>query len=213
MRPLPRLHAVTDATVLAREDLGVRAAAIASAGSAVALHARDRAAGGAALHRVASRFLALTRPPEASLFVNARADIAATVGAQGLHLGQGDLPVGEARRVLTAGMGPSLVRWVGVSAHTESEAARAADEGADYLMVGSIYESASHPGGPVRGLGLLRASARLGLPVIAIGGITAARAVEARDAGAWGVAAISSLWAADDPARAAVALLAPWSSP
>ena len=68
MRPLPRLHAITDAAVLAFDDLGVRAAAIAAAGSSVALHARDRSAGGARLASVARRFLALARPPEAAVF-------------------------------------------------------------------------------------------------------------------------------------------------
>jgi thiamine monophosphate synthase len=71
VRPLPRLHAVTDAAVLALDDLGVRAAAIAAAGPAVALHARDRTAGGAALAAATRRFLALARPPEAAVFVNA----------------------------------------------------------------------------------------------------------------------------------------------
>ena len=87
----------------------------------------------------------------------------------------------------------------------------AAREGADYLLVGNVYETTSHPDRPAKGLDLVRAAASLGLPVIAIGGIDAARAAAAREAGAYGVAAIAALWRAPDPAAAALALLAPWS--
>ncbi len=95
--------------------------------------------------------------------------------------------------------------------HTEAEAAAAVDEGADYLLVGNVYETTSHPGRPAAGLDLVRAAAALGRPVIAIGGIDAARADAVRQAGAWGVAAIAALWRAPDPAAAALALLAPWA--
>ena len=204
MRPLPRLHAVTDAEVLAAPDFGVRAAAIAAAGSAVALHARDRAAGGAALARAATRLLALARPAEAAVFVSGRPDVAAALGAQGVQLAAEDLAPADARRMLPAG-------WIGRSVHTEAEAVVAVDEGADYLLVGNVYQTASHPGRPAAGLGLVRAAAALGRPVIAIGGIDAARAEAVREAGAWGVAAIAALWRAPDPAAAALALLVPWA--
>jgi thiamine-phosphate diphosphorylase len=204
VRPLPRLHAVTDAEVLAAPDFGVRAAAIAAAGSAVALHARDRAAGGAALARAAARLLALARPAEAAVFVSGRPDVAAALGAQGVQLALEDLAPADARRMLPAA-------WIGRSVHTEAEAVAAVTEGADYLLVGNVYQTASHPGSPAAGLGLVRAAAALGRPVIAIGGIDAARAEAVREAGAWGVAAIAALWRAPDSAAAALALLAPWA--
>lgn len=203
MRPLPRLHAVTDARVRALDDFGVRAAAIAAAGSAACLHARDRAAGGESLTQLAARIAALVRPAEAQLAVNARADVAAACGAQGVQLGAGDLAAADARRVA-----PRC--WIGVSVHDEDEARAAADGGADLLLAGTIFESASHPGRPGAGPGLIERIARLGVPVIAIGGITAERARLVRDAGAWGVAAIGALWDAPDPAAAALALLEPW---
>jgi len=203
MRPLPRLHAITDASVLALPDLGVRAAAIAAAGPAVALHARDRTAAGAALARVAQRFLALARPPEAAVFVNARPDVAGAVGAQGVQLGGADLTPDDARASFPVG-------WIGRSIHSPKEADAAAREGADFLLAGGIYASASHPDRTPAGLALVREAARLGLPVIAVGGLDAARAAEARDAGAYGAAAISALWRAADPAAAALAMLAPW---
>jgi thiamine-phosphate diphosphorylase len=203
MRPLPRLHAVTDAAILATPDFGIRAAAIAAAGSAVALHARDRTATGAALTRASQRLLALARPPEAAVFVNGRPDIAAAVGAHGVQLGSSDLPAADARAAFPRG-------WVGRSVHSAAEAEDAIGEGADYLMVGAVYQTPSHPDRPGAGVGLVRQIAAMGPPVIAIGGIDPARVAEVRDSGAYGVAAIRALWGAPDPAAAALALLAPW---
>jgi thiamine-phosphate diphosphorylase len=205
MRPLPRLHAVTDAAVLADPDLGIRAAAIAAAGSAVALHARDRTMETAGLTRVAQRFIALARPPEAAVFVSGRPDLARAVGAQGVQLAGADLPISDARRVFPDG-------WIGRSVHSVAEARVAAEEGADLLLLGNIYETRTHPGRPGIGLEPLRQAATLGIPVIAIGGVTPDRAVELRDAGAWGIAAIRALWDAPDPYAAAVAMLEPWSA-
>jgi thiamine-phosphate diphosphorylase len=204
MRPLPRLHAITHAALLAHPELGIRAAAIAAAGSTVALHARARGAGAALLATAAQRLLALARPPEAAVFVNARSDVAAAVGAHGVQLGGDDLAPADARRVMRG--------WIGRSVHTVDEAAAAVQEGADYLMVGSVYDSASHPDRPAAGVDLVRHTSRLGIPVIAIGGITPARAAEVREAGAYGVAAIRALWEAPDPAAAALDLLRPWTA-
>lgn len=206
MRPLPRLHAITDGRVLRLADCGVRAAAIASVGPAVALHVRDRTATGAMLAVSARRFAALAAPPEASVAVNARADVAAAIGAQGLQLAADDLAPADARRVL----GARWHGWIGCSVHSVDEARAALDAGADLLLVGTIYESASHPGRAGAGPALVERCAALGAPVVAIGGITPERARDVHAAGAWGVAAIGALWDAREPARAALALLAPW---
>jgi thiamine-phosphate diphosphorylase len=138
------------------------------------------------------------------VFVNGRPDVAAAVGAQGVQLAGGDLAPPDARRVFGSG-------WIGRSVHTLPEAAAAVAEGADFLLVGNIYPTTTHPGRLGAGLELVRGAAALGRPVIAIGGIDAARATEARAAGAYGVAAITALWRAADPAAAALALLAPWA--
>jgi thiamine-phosphate diphosphorylase len=204
VRPLPRLHAVTDAAALAAPDFAARAAAIAAAGSAVALHARDRSSGGGSLARVALRLVALAGPPEASVFVNARPDVAQATGAQGVQLGGTDLRPAQARASFPVG-------WIGRSVHSQDEAEAAAAEGADFLMVGNVYPTGSHPGRPAGGIALVRDSVRLGLPVIAIGGIDASRATAMRDAGAYGVAAVAALWRAADPAAAALELLTPWT--
>jgi thiamine-phosphate pyrophosphorylase len=203
MRPLPRLHAITDASVLALPDLGVRAAALASAGPAIALHARDREATGAALTAAARRLGALARPAEAALFVNARPDVAAAVAAHGLHLGARDLAPADARSTFRGG-------WLGASVHSLAEARAAIAEGVDYLMLGPVFGTPSHPGHPPAGPALLREVAALGRPVIAIGGVTADRVAELRRAGAWGVAAIRAFWHADDPALAARGMLSAW---
>jgi thiamine-phosphate diphosphorylase len=198
------LHAITDAAVISAPDFAVRAGAIAAAGSVVALHARDRTASGAALTRVALRLAALAEPPEAAVFVNARPDVAQATGAQGVQLGADDLRPADARASFPRG-------WIGRSVHSAREAEVAAAEGADYLVVGNVYPTTSHPGRPAGGLALVRDSVRLGLPVIAIGGVDAHRAAEVRDEGAYGVAAIHALWWATDPAAAAVAMVAPWT--
>ncbi|MGH7658025.1 MAG: thiamine phosphate synthase [Gemmatimonadales bacterium] len=202
MRPLPRVHAVTDAAVLALEDLGVRAAAIAAAGPAVALHARDRNAGGAALTAVTTRFLSLARPPEAAVFVNGHPDIAQGLGAQGVQLSTTDLAPEDARRVFPKG-------WIGCSVHSLEQAEKVAPH-ADLLFVGTIYPTPTHPDREAAGPGLVESIARLGVPVIAIGGVNVDRLTELRDAGAWGVAAIRALWYAPDPAAAAMAFAEPW---
>ncbi len=202
MRPLPRLHAITDAAVLALDDFGIRAAAVAAAGSGVALHARNRSAGGAALAAAAARIVALARPPEALVLVSGRPDIAAACHAHGVQLSAGDLAPGDARRICGG--------WIGRSVHSADGARAAAAEGADFVIAGNIYDTPSHPGRPGQGIGLIEACMGAGLPVIAIGGMTPARARTARDAGAWGVAAISALWGAPDAAAAALAFLEPW---
>lgn len=207
MRPLPRVHAVTDSAVLSLEDLPVRAAALAAVGSALAIHVRDRAAPAGILVQRTGRIQRLAAPPEAAVFSSARLDIAAALATHGLHLGQADLPPGEVRSALAG----RWQGWLGVSVHSAEEARAARDDGADYLMAGNIFETGSHPGRPARGLGFVEEVATLGLPVIAIGGLTAGRAGPARNAGAWGVAAISALWYAGDPYAAAVAMMAPWT--
>jgi thiamine-phosphate pyrophosphorylase len=190
--------------VAALPDLGVRAAAIAAAGPAVALHARDRTRGGDDLARLARRFVALARPPEAAVFVSGRPDVAAALGADGVQLAAGDLAPADARRILPHG-------WIGRSVHSEEEGRIAVGEGADFLLAGTIFESASHPGGPVAGPALVERLARLGRPVIAIGGLTPALAPAVREAGAWGAAAISALWDVPDPHARAIEFLACWS--
>lgn len=205
MRPLPRLFAVTTDAICRSADFGVRAAAVAAAGPAAALVVRAPGGTAAQLAVFAERVSALARPPEAAVIVHARPDLARAIGAQGVQLRRDDLAARDARRVFPHG-------WIGVSVHTREEAETAIEEGADYLVAGNVFETSSHPERRARGLPWLAEVCSLGVPVVAIGGVTAARAGAVNAAGAWGAAAITALWDAPDPAAAALGLLAPWTA-
>jgi len=97
--------------------------------------------------------------------------------------------------------------FVGRSVHSLHVAVRAEKEGCDYVVAGSVFPTTSHPGGPVGGVALIEQIAKnITIPVIAIGGITAANARSCIDAGARGVAVLSALMDADDPRAAAAEL-------
>jgi thiamine-phosphate pyrophosphorylase len=202
VRPLPRLLAFTDERIAAREDLGVRAAAIAAVGPQVGLVARLPHGTGDALAALAARFVALAAPPMALVAVTGRADIAHATGAHAVILRDGDLAVADVRTLPGAG-GYLHLR----SVHDVEGARAAIGDGADALVVGTIWPSATHPGREGTGLGLIEATAKLGCPVYAIGGVTAERARQAREAGAWGVAAISAVWDVGDSYGAALGLV------
>ena len=136
----------------------------------------------------------------ALLLVNGEPEIARGIGADGVHLPETGYSVEAVRRLLGADA------LVGRSVHSVESARRAADEGADYLVAGTIFASGSHPDQPGAGLEYLRAvCAAVPLPVIAIGGITPQRVKECRAAGAAGVAVLSPVMRADDPRAAAQA--------
>ena len=134
--------------------------------------------------------------------VNDRLDLALAVEADGLHLGQDDLPASVARRLLP----PSM--FLGVSTHSLEQARQAEDEGADYVAVGSIFPTSTKPEFQLVGLDLLRAVRReVKAPLVAIGGITPDNAAVVIEGGADGVAVISAVCAAPDPAEATRLLL------
>lgn len=197
MRPeLPRLHAITDERIARRPDIDVIAEALAvGGGSDLAFHARGRALTGLEHYELAGRLA--VRPP-GRLFVNDRLDVALAVPTAGVQLGHGSLPVSAARAL-------NPLWWIGRSVHDVREAEAARLSGADYLVVGPVFATASHPGRTPLGLKQLQAIAAAadGLPVIAIGGITAERVREVRGSGAYGVAAIRALWDDAEPAEAA----------
>ena len=141
----------------------------------------------------------LTRERGALLIVNDRLDVALAVEADGAHVGQEDMPVALARRLL----GPE--RILGVSAATRQEAEEAMAGGADYLGVGPIYPSQGKAdAGPATGVELLTELAeQYTIPLVAIGGITAANAAEVIRAGASGVAVITAVVHAEDIVAAA----------
>lgn len=134
--------------------------------------------------------------------VNDRVDLALAVEADGVHVGQDDLPAREARRLLSPGM------ILGVSTHDENQARLARDDGADYVAVGSMFPTGSKAGFRLVGPDLLRrVRPEIRVPLVAIGGVTTDNVAEVIRAGADAVAVISAVCAAPDPAAAARAFL------
>jgi thiamine-phosphate pyrophosphorylase len=136
---------------------------------------------------------------QCTFFVNDRPDVAYLAGADGVHVGQEDLEVADAREI----MGPG--RWVGVSTHNLEQFREAAASSADYIAVGPIFQTSSKANpDPVVGTELLRqVRALTEKPIVAIGGITLERAAEVIAAGADSVAVISDILKAKDPAATA----------
>lgn len=199
MSPDVRLIVILDPAALGDRALGVARAA--EAGGATMLQVRMKDSGGASMLRWTERLVRDVRLP---IWVNDRADVAWLSGAAGVHLGADDLP---ADRVRARAPRPIAI---GVSVGTPDEAARARAEGADYWSLGSVYATGSKPdaGTPIGldGFAALAALAPPGMPLVAIGGITADRAREACRAGASGVAVISAVIEAPDVERAARAI-------
>jgi thiamine-phosphate pyrophosphorylase len=196
---LPRLHAITDERIARRPNLEEIAQQLAvGGGEHLAFHARGRSLSGLEHYDLAVR---LSAAPPARLFVNDRLDVALAVGAAGVQLGQASLDPRNARR-----LNPGW--WIGKSVHDVREAEAAHAGGADYLLVGPAFPTATHPGREPLAPGRLREIAALGLPVIVIGGVTPERIAELRAVASFhGVAAIRALWQAADPADAARRML------
>ena len=138
---------------------------------------------------LATEVLNLSRSYKALVLINDRVDIAKAIGADGVHLPARSLPISVARRIL----GPKAL--IGTSAHSSQEVMTAETEGADFIVFGPIYDTPSKIAfGPPLGLQSLREVRRLcHKPLFAIGGLTPERASEVREAGAYGVATISSI--------------------
>jgi thiamine-phosphate pyrophosphorylase len=195
---IPRLYAIMDpAQTGAREATEVFEALL---GAGVRLiQYRDKKSPALEIFKMSLQFAGQARRTGCAFVVNDRADIAWAVGADGVHVGQDDLPVELARRVV----GPE--RWIGYSTHDLSQVRKAASTSADYIAFGPIFQTRSKERpDPVVGLeGLRRAREATGKPLVAIGGITAENARAVLEAGADAVAVIHDLIAAPDPAARA----------
>lgn len=152
---------------------------------------------------LAERVRALTTEAGALLIVNDRVDVALAVGADGVHLGQEDMPIPLARR-----LGPELI--IGASTHDVAEALRAQDEGASYINIGPLFPTGTKRWeGEFLGLdGLARVAAVARVPFTVMGGIKAHHIPDLVRHGARTVALVTAVTAADDPAAAARGLLA-----
>jgi len=195
------LYVVTDDTLsLGRGHVELARAALQGGARVVQLRDKRRDAGD--LLPIAREMAALCRAAGALFIVNDRVDLAAACGADGVHLGQTDLPVAEARKLL----GPD--RLVGISVENAEQVRAAEAAGADYLGVGAIYGSLSKTdAGEAVGPEQIRRFREVSaLPIVAIGGITRERLAEVRAAGADSVAVIGAVVCAPDAVAAARAL-------
>ncbi len=148
------------------------------------------------LYQYALSLRELTGRYNARLLINDRIDVAMATGADGVHLGRDSIPIGVARRLL----GDDSM--IGYSSHTLSEALWAEQEGADFVTFSPVYETASKPGVTPQGLkGLTEVTQNLSIPVFALGGITPERLQEVMNTGVHGVAVVSAILGAEDPAE------------
>ena len=200
-RRLKGLYVILDTGALRGRD-AVEVAIQAIRGGASVIQLRDKIYPRSRLIEMARRLKSVCAENRVLFIVNDYLDAALAAGADGLHLGQEDLPVTEARRLLP------LDRLVGCSTHSVEQALLAESDGADYIAVGSIYPTLSKDKFEVIGLEALRqVKARLSVPVVAIGGISCQNIVEVIRSGADGVAVISAVLQAEDVEDAARALV------
>jgi thiamine-phosphate pyrophosphorylase len=172
-------------------------------GGATTVQLRSKNATGLDMYELALNVRRLTAEAGVSFIVNDRVDIAMAVDADGVHLGQDDMPAAVARRIL----GPGKI--IGVSAATPEEAAQAEKDGATYLGVGAIYATGTKndAGAPIGPEAIKAVTRACSLPAVGIGGINAANAAPVVDAGASGVAVISAIVGHADPEAAASEVL------
>lgn len=211
----PRLLAISDRRSLPPGTSlagWLRSLAAVVPGGAVAVQLREKDLDDRALLALARTARTLLPPPHL-LLVNGRVDVALAAGADGVHLPAAGLPLAPLRR-LAAAHGRNLL--LGRSTHRLEEVEAAREEGADYVTFGPVYPTPSKAAyGAPPGLGGLRRAAAVGVPVLALGGVTAERLAEVAAAGAHGAAAIRAFHTADGARRilAAAAVFVPHGRP
>ena len=202
---LPKLYAIADAAVLSARDVSLRSFAESLHSIGVSLvQLRDKAGSPQAVLAQATVLREVFGVGEGLLVMNDRADLAVLAGFDGVHVGQGDLAVDDARRVFERGadregLGAQPVgvaeRIVGISTHMDEQVRLAELTSADYIAVGPVFATGSKlDASPIVGLdGVRRARALTSKPLVAIGGITRQNAVDVIAAGADSIAVISGL--------------------
>lgn len=192
------LYVVTDSD-LSNGRTDAETARLAYEGGADAVQLRMKHADGREMLAQARQIASIAREHGRFFFVNDRVDIAMASGADGVHLGQSDMPVEDARVL----MGDDAV--IGVSVQTVEQAIRAVENGADYLGVGSIFTTRTKADA-VQGLGLgavFEIRQAVDVPIVAIGGINRGNIQDVIRAGADSAAVVSAVVAQDDPSEAA----------
>lgn len=183
------LYLVTDRTIMTTATLE-EAVSQAIDGGCTMVQLREKNSTSLAFYKTAVHLRALTKERNIPLIINDRLDIAMAVGADGVHLGQTDLPCREARKILGNTM------HIGVSAATVAEALQAQTDGADYLGVGAVYGTATKTNTrSVTPELLAEITAAVSIPVVAIGGIHAQNIQELAGTGIDGIAVVSAILA------------------
>ena len=189
------LQLITDRRA-ARGDLP-EAVARSLDGGVDSVQVRDKGAPASDLFASVLEIQRVTRSSSARVLVNDRVDVALATRAHGVHLAAKSLPPAVSRPLL------DIWQLLGVSVHSVEAAVRAAREGADYVTFGHVFPTWSHEGEPARGVEMLAdVVAAIDIPVLAIGGITADRVAQVLASGCAGIAVISAILGARDPAVA-----------
>jgi thiamine-phosphate diphosphorylase len=207
VRRIAGVYVVTDRFINpSRSHVDIAKAAV--AGGACAVQLRDKEATTRQLLEWARAIRDITLRTDTLFIVNDRVDIALAADADGVHVGDDDMPVPVARRLLGAG------KIIGRSVANEDEALKAVTEGADYVSIGSVFATSTKPdaGEPV-GVEMVRRVRQVlppDYPLVAIGGITLQNAAAVFEAGADAVAVVSAVVCADDPVEAVKQLKQLW---
>lgn len=195
------LYLVTDSEGLSEERF-LQTVRDALAAGVTLLQLREKEREGRDLYELAGKVNRIARQHGVPLLIDDRADIAMAVGAAGVHVGQQDLPVRAARRLL----GPDKI--VGATAKTVEQALEAQRQGADYVGVGAIYPTTTKVKTRLTGVETLRQiCGSAAIPAVAIGGLNGANLGILRGSGAAGIAVVSAVMKAGDPAVAVEDLL------
>jgi thiamine-phosphate pyrophosphorylase len=182
------LYLITDRKLTGNRTLTATVEEACKAGiRAVQLRERDLNAD--RLFELAKNLRGITRAYNARLFINDRIDIALAVDADGVHLPESSLPISEVRKLLPEG------KLIGASVHSLDGAKKAERDGADFLVLGTIYHTPSKPDlvKPAGTESIVLITQNISVPVFAVGGITPEKARECIEAGAHGIAVISTI--------------------
>lgn len=192
------LYAITDREMLGKTS-EVEAARLCYEAGADVVQLRMKDADGGEMLRIAKEMQALADEYNKFFIVNDRLDVAVLAGADGVHLGQSDIPVKEARKLA----GDEMI--IGVSVDNVEEAVKAVEDGADYLGVGAIFTTRTKPDAE-QGIGLdviYDIKQAVDVPIVAIGGLNKGNILDCIHAGADGVAVVSAIMAQKDIKAAA----------
>lgn len=201
-KPIGKLCVITDVAIQSRYS-HLTLCELAIRGGATVIQLRDKSATDRELYALAVAMQATCSALGATFIVNDRADIALLANADGVHLGQSDLPIQAARKILGEG------KIIGASAAHLGEARKAEEDGADYIGFGHIFSTATKiKDAPPKGISALRETiANAKIPVMAIGGITEENLKSVVETGVASIAVVSAVCKAENPSEAAARLL------